>query len=68
MAIDTGVDQAATSNVTDLRRARQRARAAVRTLQSEIEAFLTDQDRPPWSRQQERRLNEDLTALASRTL
>jgi hypothetical protein len=68
MATDSDADQAATSNVTDLRRARQRARAAVRTLQSEIEAFLTDRDRAPQSRQQERRLNEDLTALASSTL
>ena len=67
-------DSAASSNVTDLRRARQRSRRVIRDLQSVIVEFLRGegiqimQQPTASSRSKARRLNEQLTRLASREL
>jgi len=63
---------AATRNVTDLRRARQRGRAVVRDLQRDIEAFLEEHDRQvqrlPDSTSQQKQVNDQLTRLAQARL
>lgn len=71
---NSGADRrdAATQNVTDLRRARQRARAVVRDLQGDVEQFLEENDRRvqrlPDSASERQKLNQQLTRLAQARL
>lgn len=61
-------ENAATNNVTDLRRARQRARSVVRTLQDAIFTYLEDNGIQLLDAEEHRQLNQALSELASRTL
>lgn len=58
----------ATNNVTDLRRARQRARRVTRDLRDLIQQFLREQGIETITDRPEQQLNEAITRLAARTL
>ncbi|AGM11271.1 gpF-like protein [Haloarcula hispanica tailed virus 1] len=63
-------DDAASKNVTDLRRSRQRARRVIRDIQDVIEDFLEGEGIQIWQgsgtpRDRARRLNEAITRLAT---
>lgn len=65
---DSNERPTATRNSTDLRRARQRARAVVEQMESEIEEFLLEQGTPLLATGRYTRLNEALTRIAGTTL
>lgn len=64
---DDGDDRPATRTQTDLRRARQRARATVRDIQDDVQAYLRDTDVQALITRQSgpERVNQQVTALAS---
>ena len=65
---------AASKNVTDLRRSRQRARRVIRDIQDVIEDFLQGEGIQIWQestgspRDRARRINEEITRLATREI
>jgi len=67
-------NDAASQNVTDLRRARQRSRAVIRDIQDLIETYLQTEgiqmlaESNLGPREQARRLNEQITRLATREI
>lgn len=74
MVIPVPRDEAASRNVTDLRRARQRARRTIRDIEAQIIEFLNAegiqilQESTGTPRDRTRRLNEELTRLAASEL
>jgi len=67
-------DEAASKNVTDLRRARQRSRRVIRDIQDVIEDFLQGEGIQIWQestgspRDRARRINEEITRLATQEI
>lgn len=65
-------DEAASKNVTDLRRSRQHARAVMRNIQGEIITFLEEQGKQFQNagspREQAKQLNQAITQMAAREL